>query len=514
MRPGRAVGVSGGGHWFAFLGRLREDVASHGSGGFTLVELLIAVTVLPLVVGAISVGLISVFSLHAGATNELMNSGDAQMVSATFLKDVQSTELVTTAPSSVPQCGSGHQLLGLEWDGGQTSVSYVSVAVPDGAATTYQLVRYYCTFGDVTSPSMSSVVSYGLAASQGPPSVICVSSAASCPASSQWIPASEVLIVSFSITEPASHFSYTLAAAPRLGGSSGGLAQGGMPYAPFTLLDPSSCNVLRVGQGSLSLNVGGGVGNGILGVQSTCPDSVSVSNGGTLAASSVVTSDQGLNSIAPNDKATYPATEYYQGQFSDPFSVVSPPSNPTSAQAASCSSTQITGANGNQSVNYSCPSGIYASAPVFDQTSTSTISFTGTGTHWFQEGLSIPNNVTVSFAPGVYMFSGSTALSIGNNVSASGADVLWYVESGAVSVGENVSVSLAASSGYDDIAFWDGAAGETIQVGDNSDVNFNGGIFMPQGSLSAGANVTFQATFIVADSAIFGNNLDLTIFSP
>lgn len=482
--------------------------------GFTLIELLITVTVLPLVIGAISVGLVSVFSLNSSVGNRLSDSGDAQLVAATFLKDVQSSEMVTTSVSSVPQCGRGQQLLGLQWDNGLTVVSYAVVSQSSGALTTYSLDRSYCTLGNLGTPSASSVVSYGIAPNQAPPIVACSKTVASCTASVQWIPAEGVQAVTFAITEPKTNFSYTLSATPRAWDSAaGGLPGGGSPYAPFTLLDPSSCDALRVGQGSLSINVGSGQGNGVLGVASTCPDAVSVSNGGTLAASSVVTADQALNSIAPNDKATYPSTEYYDSQFSDPFQPVAAPSTPTSASSASCSSTQ-TSSGGTQDIQYTCPPGIYSSSPPFDGTKTVTIDFSGPGSYWFQQGLQIPNNVTVSFAPGAYIFDGSTALSTGSNVTLDGNNVLLYVANGTVDIGNNNNVSLGASTGYDDIAYWDGASGGTINIGENSNLSFAGGVYMPKGSIVSGENVTISSTFIVADTATFGNNLNLTITSP
>ncbi len=514
MNRGRFTKQASNPHVF---GRLwKRYVAARGSkeGGFTLVELLIAITVMPLVVGAISVGLVSVFSLHSSTNNRIIDSADAQLVSATFLKDVQSAQMVTTSPLSVPQCGTGHQLLGLQWDNGQTSVSYVVLSQTSGSSTTYALERYYCTLGDSATPAESSMLSQSIAGTQGPPTVTCSASVGGCSASTKWISATAVQAVSFTITEPKSNFSYTLTATPRVWDSSGGASLGGTPYAPFTLLDPSSCNVLSVGRGSLSISVGSGTGNGVLGIESTCPASVSVSNGGTLAASSVITGDRGLNSIVPNSKAIYPSTEYYDNQFSDPLASVSPPSNPVSSPNASCSSTQSTSASGEQNINYTCGSGIYVATPTFDQTKTSTVDFSGGGTYWFQQGLDIPNNVTVTFSPGTYIFDGSTALSVGNNVTINGSNVLFYVASGAVEIGENDNISLGASSGYDDVAFWDATNNGAVDVGENSVISFDGGVYMPQGSLVAGENVTFSSTFIVTDTAQFGNNIDLTIASP
>ena len=486
--------------------------------GFTLIELLVTVTILPLVVGAISVGLIAIFSLQSSVGNRLFNSGDAQMVSANFLKDVQSSEMLTTQPSSTPQCGTGIQLLGMEWASGQTVVSYTSVPVANGSTTTYSLVRYYCTLGNTATPENSSTISYDLPGNQAPPTITCSPTASSCAASTQWISAAGVSDVTFTITEPTTNYTYSLSATPRAWTSaSGGVQGGGVPYAPFTLLDPTSCNALSVGQGTISINTAGGTGNGVLNVESTCPDTVSISNGGTLGASSLISADQALNSITPNAKATYPATEYYSTRFPDPFAALTPPAIP-SEPSASCTSVQTTDQSGNPVFTYTCPPGSYTTAPAFSSTNTTAVNFSSSGTYYFPEGLSLPNNVTVSFASGTYIFDGATALSTGNNVTMTGSNILFYIGSGTAAFGNNNSISVSATTGYDDIAIWDAVNGGTISIGDNTNLginmNISGGIYIPQGSLVTGSNVTISATFIVTDTANFGNNLNLTIASP
>ncbi len=84
--------------------------------GFTLIELLIVVTIVPLIIGALSAALLAVFSLQSGVSNRLSNTVDAQTVSANFTNDVQSAAYLTTGSSSSPQCGTGNQLLGVEWN--------------------------------------------------------------------------------------------------------------------------------------------------------------------------------------------------------------------------------------------------------------------------------------------------------------------------------------------------------------------------------------------------------------
>ena len=143
--------------------RRRED-------GFTLVELLIVVTILPLVVGALSAGLIAVFSLQSGVSSRLSHTADAQAVSANFERDIQGAQQVTTQPLSNPECGASSgvtQLLGLESnlapDGGyQTVISYLSVPVAATSTTpaSYSLVRAYCTGEGNTTPQSEETLAF------------------------------------------------------------------------------------------------------------------------------------------------------------------------------------------------------------------------------------------------------------------------------------------------------------------------------------------------------------------
>ncbi len=67
-----------------------------GNDGFTLVELLIVLVILPLVVGALALGLVSVFSLQSSVSSRLADTSDSQVVEANYQNDVASAGEVTT----------------------------------------------------------------------------------------------------------------------------------------------------------------------------------------------------------------------------------------------------------------------------------------------------------------------------------------------------------------------------------------------------------------------------------
>jgi prepilin-type N-terminal cleavage/methylation domain-containing protein len=235
----------------------RNRKKTHSDDGFTLVELLITLTIIPLVVGALSLGIIALFSLNTQTTNRVTDTADAQVVASTYQKDVQSAGYITTDSDSSPQCGpgTGTQLLALEsvpnqkTGDFQTVVSYVAVPT-SAAATSYSLVRLYCTNGS-TAPASQTTLAFDLPAPSIPPGAnanykpltpptITCSSAASADVCSesgrQWtlgyVPAQDIGTVSFDVTEPSSSYNYVLAASPAASATfnSGGVAS--TPAAP------------------------------------------------------------------------------------------------------------------------------------------------------------------------------------------------------------------------------------------------------------------------------------------
>ena len=234
------------------IARMIERRRGHSENGFTLVELLIVTVVSPLIVGGLALGLVSILSLQTSTAARLADTGDSQILEASFQPDVQSALEVTTAQVSNPQCGTGVQVLGLEWNLAtsgiyQTVISYVEKA--NGSTNgSVNLVRQYCTNGNTTNPASSSIVSYDLPSSQSPSTFValsCSSADTTCntDAKSKWVLTSAVTNVVFSTTEPRSKYAFTLDAFPEASSSQD---SSGTPISPSST---TTCGYATPGSG-------------------------------------------------------------------------------------------------------------------------------------------------------------------------------------------------------------------------------------------------------------------------
>jgi hypothetical protein len=144
--------------------RRSDEDETRNEAGFSLVELIIVTLITPVIIGAITLALISIFSLQSSTSNRVSNSGDAQIVSSNFETDVQNASLITSASSGLsPQCkpaspiAGGTQVLGLQSSAnGGTVISYEDVPNGNGGNS---LMRYVCQGGANSSPASASAIS-------------------------------------------------------------------------------------------------------------------------------------------------------------------------------------------------------------------------------------------------------------------------------------------------------------------------------------------------------------------
>jgi prepilin-type N-terminal cleavage/methylation domain-containing protein len=512
--------------------------------GMTLIELLVVLVILPLVVGAIVVSMLSVFKLQTGVSGRLVDTAYGQAVSSTYVRDVEGSSMITTTSTSSPLCGTGTQILGLEWSGGvtgtnyQSVVSYVYQLVTTTTPNTYVLHRNYCNAGQSSVPSTSNTLANDL---QNIPTSCLVVGAIGNPCSaSPLVSAAGVSLVQITINElvlkTSTTYTYTFKATPRLWTS----VSGGIPptpvqtaFAPITLTGaPGPCTAggtLTQGGGSsraiISINTAAGPGTGILLIGSSCPGSVSIN--GTLNVGGVASAAPNLDSVTGATVTEYPLTTIV-----NPLSALSPPSDATPDRTkADCTKIGKT---------YTCPPGNYTDDPTAPSSQNGyTFNFTGAGDYSFQKGLtSFGNGDTVNFGGGnKYRFDGTNVpvLTDGNNVSINvvgAGGILLYAPAGWIDFSNGGTIALTPLtpiSKYFGITIWDNAStaeptahgSGTVVLSNNSGgtsagcsgVVGYGGVYVPNGSILAFPNSVFPASFLYAQSGLLDNNVTVTVTS-
>lgn len=515
-------------------GRSRRD----REGGFTLIELLVVVTIMPLIVGAISVALLGVFKNQTTVSNSLTASGDAQVVSANFVGDIQGAQWITTSSSATPKCGTtGTLLFSVSPDvPAPTQMSNVTSyeLVPQSVGSTDTLFRNVCKGASETSTAISHNVPSGQQVTIQPASVQTA-------AAGGWVATLGIASVNLSISEPPTNYTYSLSAVPRLvDAPSSGPNAPVTPVLPFELLGatgpcPANPPALTIG-GTTTIEVGSApTWNGAIGVASSCAGSISMPRSGTLKGT-INTANPNLNSVSAGGGAVYPTSEtYVPGGIANPFASLAPPANPSTSGlgAGSCSGVGP----------YTCSTGLYASSPSALSTNTAVVTFDpstapnpnvivfnqpvtihnsqqvtfegGTPvsqvTYWFRGGLTMSGATNVTFGPATYIFGDSSsppanALSIGNGSTINANNdqgVLFYVEAGPANFSGNSANPIAGSSLYDGIALWD-ASTSPLTIANSSSITGFGGVYDSSPSCGAVAcvqfsgNVPFSAYFLIA----------------
>ena len=227
----------------------RRRIEGHDEAGFTLIELIITITILPIVVGAISVAVLSGFNLQGSASSRLSDSNDELVSASVFNKDVQSAQEIETA--TTPACGTSGQtqIVGLEWgldaDGSyQTVVSYVTSQ--DGTKTL--LIRQICS-APPSPPSATPTSSRTVAHDAGTPTLT-LNPTGFLGANTTWQSTQGLYGVTINITAPScstqgcNNYPYSLSGLPSSSTSTGQASQ------IQAAQNPAGCNLASPGSGT------------------------------------------------------------------------------------------------------------------------------------------------------------------------------------------------------------------------------------------------------------------------
>ena len=235
-----------------------HSCTTRDDAGFTLVELVIVITIMPLIIGALAMALVAMFSLSSTTAARLTNSSDAQVVASGFTQDVRSAVQITTG--STPACGTGTQLVGLEWNFSTSTNTFQTVVtyaiIPAGSLD--ELVREYCAAGASTTPTSTSTVAFDVS----PTATTVTLTPTGTGAGTSWVctsvgtaavttttSSSCVTNVQLNVNATQTNYNYTLTAAPDAGSSQ---ATGGLVNTPQTA---TTCSFATPGTGTYASNM-------------------------------------------------------------------------------------------------------------------------------------------------------------------------------------------------------------------------------------------------------------------
>jgi Tfp pilus assembly protein PilV len=499
---------------------------TRGDEGFTLVELLITIVILPLIIGGLVVMLLLVFQTQSDVSNNLSGAGDSTVTASAITQDVESATAVTSEASPLACGTTGAQILATK-DSETSDISSYVVVVKNGKN---ELLREECTNSNTTTPFSKTVLSpnvpTGLSAT-----VKCAVSTGCSPTTS-FVYAAGISDVTVNVTEASNgvqYAAYDVSAVPRLwNAASVGLVSQEDPFSipPLDILGTSSCGTPSMTlSGNATLLIAQGAGDSQ--DNSTCADSIALSGNANISATELGTGDSTPSTASTTSGNVVAPPVVYVAPTGDPLAGLTAPTNPTATGAGTCSSSGSSG---------SCTPGTYPSGVnlsgdtwtidtgsyVFTQpvsiSGNTTVIF-GSGTYLFEGGLSISGNANVTFDSGTYICgstsSSADAISVSGNadITSGPGGTLFYVESGLIAFSGNGAISLSGVAAYDGVAIWQAASDTNVaMLSGNSAVNAAyGGVYVPSGEVEPSGNSNVSASFVVANEVSFGGNSSLSV---
>jgi prepilin-type N-terminal cleavage/methylation domain-containing protein len=459
----------------------RRATLANDDSGFTLVELLVVIVVMPLVAGAICVAMLSVLTQENAVGSRTSNSGDTSTLSAAFVKDVQSAQYLTTnvSATSPTSCVTTSSILSLQWPvSGTSTTAVVSYAiVPQG--TTNQLFRYYCKG---TNAPVSRAVAHSVSALTATVTGTSCSNFACNPAASSasagWASAIGVSGVTLAVQAPdktqsgSNTFSYNLTGVPRVSNnvSRGGTAGG---HAAFLMLGTGSPAVSCTGHDSITVA-------GTAAINSTGTD-VQTNGTASFSASSVYVGASSAQTAYSGSNIT-PSTPTQTGvTTADPYSgLPTPVTEPVPGTVTVGSTYNGLTVFGDSNLQADGP-GIYLNAVSINSAMT-----IRSGTYVFQNGVSLAGN-------GGLTGSGGSAVS-----------VLFYIYRGGVGVNGNGTVLLSplstTTAGAAGITIWmDQGDASSLSLGGNGATTvISGTVYAPSAQAGVGGNGTLDLGSLVS----------------
>lgn len=453
---------------------------------------MIVVVILPVVVAGVTMAVITSLRDDTGISTRLSDSHDAQITSEYFVRDVQSADKIFTGSSLL--CGTGSQVLGLEWNldvGTPTYVSYVTKTVGSGPA----LVRNLCR----GTTNTVSTVAHGLASpSAASASLVCSAADASCVSGAASAPVASVDVqtVQLQVTE-SSGYAYTLEASPRHDSSSSSLGPTPPGASPpsLLLLGTQGTDASCAGSGSGTVTV-----DGMAAVDSSASPSFTLGSNITAVAGEIYGGSS--NAVQGGTYVPTSTTSYQSGPpIPDPYADLADPdpvalglptytavyskTNPLPGPGVYTNAQDVTW-------NQTLPSGIYI--------------FEGGFTAGGSPGTTIDGTAGVLFFIGIPNASPSTTQTAGFSIA--GNNIVKLAPDSASAWGADPYKVVIFQSRSDSTPLY------TSGNGSSALTTAGGVIYAPDATVNTSGNGSTAVGGIISQGLTCGGNGNVTIGSP
>ena len=454
----------------AAIARLRNR--TRGEGGFTLAELLVALVIQGLIMGALAMAFVGIMRGGTQVHQSLDATSDARIAAQYIISDARNSsgpEMSLTDTSSCPDAsppvaGTASPVVRFNWDSTDSDGSTVPNIV-NYVLVANSLLRRQCVNGALVSDRAvaSSVQSVNVACS---PNTDCSGS-----------PTSITVTITSTTDVAGSAYQYSLTGAFRK------LIGNGPPTNPRSVIllgSGSDCSLGATGvrvSGSGNLRIyGDAYVNATDG--STCK-SMYISNSGVFKAGNTKILTGG--SCTASGASVCPTTTSYSPAVSDPYASLTPPSTSGLPAQSGCASG-------------TAQPGVYAST------------------------LALSGIANCQLASGVYIFQNGLSLSNSAVLTSASGGVLIYITGGSFSVGgaSSINVSAMTAGTYAGLVLWQASSdANTVAFSNGGSITLNGALYAPSAEVSlTGAASNPYVTSIVAKTIFVGNSGVIAIGSP
>ena len=447
-------------------------------GGFTLVELLVAIVIEAIIIGALGMAFVGILNGTNSVNQSLSRSGRRTDAAAYIISDARNssgpeTSLTTsTCADASPPVAGGSLVVQFSWSTTASTTGATTSTVVGYFLSGHTLMRRQCNNNVLVSDNIvaSNVSSVGVACS---PNADC---------------SGNPTTITVTITETADSngaaYVYSLTGTFRQAISSGTPAGPSNPQSVVLLGAGTTCsgstNTIDI-SGSGAMRVYGAAY--INPANGTSCKSMSLSNSGTWQAGSTNIITGG--SCAASGGSTCPTVTPFSPAITDPYSGLTAPS--TSGLPSQ------TGCTGSQSSQTAQP-GLYSS------------------------GFNLGGGNTCTLASGIYVVQNGFNVGNGATLKTGTGGVLIYLMSGQFSIngGANVTFTAMTSAAYSGLVLWQAAADtQAISFSNGGALVFNGAIYGPKAQLQITGNAqTPIVTALVVATIALSNSGGITVGSP